>query len=97
MLDDSRTEPFTTPCGLKSRKEKRSALLTDEELRTLLSEAARIVNSSPLWTPCDDAKEPSPLAPDNLITLRDAELPLDRKTSKSDPAAYGKQRWKRKQ
>ena len=35
-----------------------SALLTEEEFRTLLSEAARIVNSSPLWIPSDDAKEP---------------------------------------
>ena len=71
-------------------------LLTEEEFRTLLSEAARVVNSTPLWTMSDIANEPMPLSPAMILNQRETECSEGRdRNEEEDPAAYGPRRWKR--
>ena len=71
-------------------------LLTEEEFRTLLSEAACVVNSTPLWTMSDVANEPMPLSPAMILNQREAECSDVRdRNEEEDPAAYGPRRWKR--
>ena len=71
-------------------------LLTDEELRTLLAEAVRIVNSTPLWAASDSPDEPLPLSPSHLLNPREATsiLPIEQEEER-DSAAYGSNRWKK--
>ena len=69
--------------------------LSSEELRTLLMEAAYIVNSTPLWATLSDPNEPLPLSPNMLLTQKNdipsAEEPLNER----DLIQYGPKRWKK--
>ena len=69
--------------------------LTAEELRTLLMEAAFIVNSTPLWSTNADPNEPLPITPNLLLTQKGAELHSTRSFEEPDLLSYGPRRWRR--
>jgi hypothetical protein len=72
--------------------------LTFDELHTFMVEAASIVNSTPLWEVSNDPNDPMPLAPSNIITLRDhPNPPPPEKFTEDDLLSYGKRRWRRVQ
>ena len=45
--------------------------LSSEELMTFLQQAARVVNSKPLWEAPDTSNDPMAISPHQLITQRD--------------------------
>ena len=49
----------------------RRRLLSKEEFDTMLTRAAAVVNSTPLWQSLDSPNEPQPLSPAILLTQRD--------------------------
>jgi len=73
-----------------------SRLLDSEEFRTLIQEAAGIVNDTPLWQTSDNPNEPQPLTPAMLLTQRDgtglSKRPDD---NPIEPYTYGPSRFKR--
>ena len=75
--------------------------LSQEELMTLLQEAARIVNSTPIWEAPDSSNDAQPITPFHLITQRDenqgSAFIHPTVYSPDDLRAYGAQRHKRVQ
>ena len=78
---------------------KQDRLLKREEFHTMLLQAARIVNSTPLHDAPESPNDPQPITPHHLITQRDESC---RETnnrpsnySQADLLAYGAHRWKR--
>ena len=75
--------------------------LSQEELMTLLQEAARIVNSTPLWEAPDSSNDAQPITPFHLITQRDenqgSAFIRPSVYSPEDLRAYGAHRYKRVQ
>ena len=71
-------------------------LLSKEEFDTILSKAAAIVNSTPLWESSDSPNEPQPLSPAMLLTQRDNPFPCPQGFyDKQNLLDYGPKRWKR--
>ena len=66
---------------------------------TFLQQAARIVNSTPLWEAPDTSNDPMPITPYQLITQRDGNCGNSflrpSLYSSDDLLAYGANRWKR--
>jgi len=72
--------------------------LTRDELATLMSEAAAIVNATPLWESSPDPNDPRPLTPAMLLTLKEEpHPPTDDDFTEQDVLAYGRKRWRRVQ
>ena len=69
--------------------------LTLEELRTLLMEAAYIVNSTPLWATAADPNEPQPVTPNMLLTQKSNCYDVQQSMDKEDLISYGPKRWKK--
>ena len=73
--------------------------LSSEELMTFLQQAARVVNSTPLWEAPDTSNDPMPITPHQLITQRDDNCGNSflrpSLYSSDDLLAYGANRWKR--
>ena len=68
--------------------------LTDEVLTTLMCEVESILNSRPLTSVSDDPRDPRPLTPAHLLTLRSPQgQPC--LTAKTD--SYSKKRWRQVQ
>ena len=73
----------------------REQALDDESLSTLMCEAEAIVNSRPLTTVSDDVKDPEPLTPNHLLTLRSGPTVPPGIFVKED--VYSRKRWKQVQ
>merc|ERR1711873_95104 len=78
---------------------KQDRLLSREEFHTMLLQAARIVNSTPLHEAPESPNDSQPITPHDLITQRDDSC-LDNfsrpvKYNEADLLAYGANRWKR--
>ena len=72
--------------------------ITRDELHTLFTEAACIINNTPLYHNEDSPDEPLAISPAHLMTLKDQPNPPPLSTfSSEDLNNYGKQRWKRVQ
>ena len=71
--------------------------LTGPEFHTLLLEAAAIVNRTPLWSVQTDPGDPSPLCPENLMTLKPTPTSTIPNLSPHDLLAHGPKRWRRVQ
>ena len=69
--------------------------LSAEELRTLLMEAAYIVNSTPLWATSSDPNEPLPLSPNMLLTQKVDAPSVEEVLNEQDLLQYGPKRWKK--
>ena len=78
---------------------KQDRLLTREEFHTMLLQAARIVNSTPLHEAPESPNDSQPITPHHLITQRDDSCleNFSRPTiyNEADLLAYGANRWKR--
>ena len=72
--------------------------LNRDDLYTLFQEASAIINKTPMWEVSSDPKEPFPLTPAMLLTLKDQgnPPPLDSFTEKVIQA-YGRRRYRRVQ
>ena len=71
-------------------------ILSREEFCTLMQEAASVVNNTPLWVVSNNAEDPAPLSPSNLLTLKDNPNPPSLDTfTEADIYQYGKRRWRR--
>ena len=69
-----------------------------DELQTLFSEAASIMNNTPLYSTSHNPDEPLSITPANLLTLRDHPNPAPLALfTEQDLDCYGKQRWRRVQ
>ena len=75
----------------------RSKLLSRDELHTLLSEAAAIVNATPLWEVSSDPNDPQPLSPSMILTMKSNHCVRERYDFPSDLGSYGMRRWRRVQ
>ena len=74
----------------------KSSLLEEEEFRTLLAEAVRSLNSTPLWTMSDSANEPTPLTLDMLLNPPEEGNAIgESPAEESDARAYGSLGWQR--
>ena len=74
-----------------------STQLDDDGLRTLMSEAAAIVNSRPLTTETlNDPTSLAPLTPNHLLTLKSSVLPPPPGNFQR-PDLYSRRRWRRVQ
>ena len=73
--------------------------LTRDDLCTLLQEAASVVNSTPLYSSKDDVREPLPISPSMLLTLRTPSdvSAVSPEYTERDVLAYGQRRWRRVQ
>ena len=77
---------------------KQDRLLTREEFHTMLLQAARIVNSTPLHEAPESPNDSQPITPHHLITQRDdgcLENFSHPTIYEADLIAYGANRWKR--
>lgn len=71
-------------------------LLNKEEFDTMLAEAMRIVNSTPLWQSLDSPNAPQPLSPAMLLTQRDNPYRIPKGMyNEKNILDYGTTRWKR--
>ena len=71
-------------------------VLSREEFCTLIQEAASVVNCTPLWEVSNDAEDPAPLCPSNILTMKDEPDPPSLDTfTEADIYQYGKKRWRR--
>ena len=73
-----------------------SRLLSRDEFHTLLQEAANIINNTPLWDISHDLRDPYPLTPASLLTMKGDPLPMEN-VEPQDVLAYGPRRWRRVQ
>ena len=74
----------------------KSRLLNKEEFDTMLTRAAAIVKSTPLWQSLDSPDEPQPLSPAMLSTKRDHPYPIPKGVfDERNMLDYGPSRWKR--
>ena len=71
--------------------------LSYDEFTTVISEAAWIVNQTPLWDVSDDPNDPMPLSPAMLLTLRTGNDVFKEEFEHKDLLRYGKVRYKRVQ
>ena len=72
--------------------------VTRDEMHTLLTEAASIINNTPLYKSRSSPDEPLAITPAHLLTLKDEPNPAPLANfSKEDLDSYGQQRWKRVQ
>ena len=72
--------------------------LSYDEFSTLLQEACCIVNNTPLTEVSDDARDPEPICPADLLLLRkNANPPELEQFSKEDLCQYGKLRYRKVQ
>ena len=72
--------------------------LTRDDFITLLSEAAAVVNNTPLWAVSSDTSDPLPLSPAMLLTLREhPNAAVKDSFSESDLDSYGPRRYRRVQ
>ena len=78
---------------------KQDRLLSKEEFQTMLAQAARIVNSTPLHEAPEAPDTSQPITPQHLITQRDdsCKETYSRPTNYShdDLLSYGANRWRR--
>ena len=72
--------------------------LSYDELATILTAAADVVNSTPLWAVSADPNDPLPLAPNDLLRPRDGfASPPPEEYSEADLTRYGKLRYRKSQ
>ena len=73
--------------------------LTQGYLGTLLQEVASVVDSMPLYSSKDDVREPLPISPSMLLTLRTPSdvSAVSPEYTERDVCAYGQRRWGRVQ
>ena len=71
-------------------------LLTLNEFKTLIFEAAAIVNATPLWQASNDPNDTLPLFPSMLLTLKTPTVESSC-FSDDDVLSYGKKRWRKVQ
>lgn len=72
--------------------------LSRDELHTLLLEAAAIVNATSLWEVSSDPKDPMPLSPATILTLKNDPHPSTGDSfNQNDVLSYGRKRWRRVQ
>ena len=70
--------------------------LDDESLRTLMCEVESIINSRPLTVTSSDCKDPVPLSPNRILTMKTSiVLPPPGKFQRND--VYMRRRWRRVQ
>ena len=71
-------------------------LVSKEEFDTILAEAMKVVNSTPLWSALDSPNEPHPLNPGMLLTQKENPYPLPQdEYNERNILEYGPTRWKR--
>ena len=71
-------------------------LLDKEAFDTMLAEAMKIVNTTPLWAALESPNEPQPLNPGMLLTQRDNPYPPPKDMyNEKNILEYGPARWKR--
>ena len=71
--------------------------LSYDEFTTVISEAAWIVNQTPLWDISEDPNDPMPLSPAMILTLRTGNDVIKEEFEQKDLLRYGKVRYKRVQ
>ena len=69
--------------------------LSREEFHTLIQEAARVVNNTPLGEISSDPNDPLPVCPAALLTLRDEPGVEREQFAEQDLLSYGRRRWRR--
>ena len=71
-------------------------LLNKEEFDTMLAQAMKIVNTTPLWTALDSTNEPQPLNPGMLLTQKENQYPPPKDMyNEKNNLEYGPARWKK--
>ena len=78
--------------------ELKDRALSRDEFTTMLTEAASIVNNTPLWAVPTNPNDLMPLTPNMLLTLREraVHVPLA-EFSQADLDSYGQRRYRRVQ
>ena len=70
-------------------------VLSREEFHTLIQEAARVVNNTPLGEISSDPNDPFPIYLAALLTLKDEPGMEREQFSEQELLSYGKKRWRR--
>jgi len=81
-----------------SMSQLKGRTLNIDEFTTLLLEAMSIVNSTPMWEVSSDPKDPLPVSPAMLLTLKgQPDKSVPQTFTDRDVLAYGAKRWRRVQ
>ena len=81
-----------------SMSQLKGRVLSRDEFSTLILEETAIVNNTPMWEITSDPKDPSPISPAMLLTLKDSPNPPSPQSYTTDDiSSYGAKRWRRVQ
>ena len=82
---------------LEAAMRKYNLPLSRDEFTTLIKEAARIVNSTPLYVDSGEKGEPLPITPYMLLTMKTPSASVEEYSESHDLNACGKRQWRRLQ